>query len=1282
MALLLCLTTQLQAADVDLATAQKAAKSFMAKQVASGHMNALATSDLQLAKAEPSVAKPYAFDYYIFNGKRSYVVVAGDDQAPEILMYGTAGCIDVNNINPNMQWVLNKYKYQIDGLKAGTLKPNNYTPMATTAVAPLVNATWDQEAPYYNHTPTSGSAHAVTGCAATSLSMCFYRWKWPKTFPAVAAISGSYSGLAAPALPERTADWDNMLDQYGTWEADEGNTHTTTYTTAQGDAVAWLMRYAGQACKMSYSTSGSGAYDPDILDACHIFGYTNAQLLTITDGYAGNNQYYTDAQWNEWMLAELHAGRPIEYLASDPSAGGHAFNVFGCDTSGKYYVNWGWSGEDNGYCTLHNFTTGNNSTGQGGGSYTFNYGEAMIIGIQPPGPSISASPNSVNFTGYATNTYTQTITVIGSLLTDDITIGMSGSNVYSVSPTTISADDAENGVAVTVTYAPTAAGETSATLTLTSEGAETVTIPITGVAQPHVPTIVVDPSSLKINAALSKTVTKTIDLTGVFLTNNVTVTLNDNNGVFTVSPTSIPKNSVSENTPVTVSVSFNSDTEGTFNGSVTFSSNGAESKTVQLTGVARDGGSAIDPYLNIANYETIDEAGATVSDMSTIYKYTEYEEEECAWLTLSNYGATKADASQNWYETSSLTQYSNDWDASDIFLGDQAYFGSNSSYSVYGSGNQSFYVSNCTQVKALVKGGSYGSSNATLSIYVCSLNADGSLTPSTTAVDTKQGSNGVITSATLDASNIYMVKITGGGSYPDLLEIGFQTPLSNYPVPVATEATEIGAHEFTANWTACEGKNYDLLTESFSKFTKAGSVELSGSLDDYMDNAGWTGSKLYEAVGGIRLGTGSSMGTLTSPAIDLSTSEGKVTVAFKAKAFNNDVNCNFKVSCGNNSQTVTLPDNNEATYTVVLDCNAAAGQKIKFETVANGKRVILTSIHIMDGEHATTSLKAIDIDGVTITGITDNKYTVTDLNPNTTYIYDVKAVYGAKQSKWSNKINVTTLAEGEEQGITLAELLETGVDGGQYTISNDLAVADVADYLDYAFLTDGQDNWICVNAAEAEFFAPFVNNGVIKGGTLKGTLSGMGLNPLFTANAEAQGADTNVDFTIEQMYLGDAFAPKVNQVIDAVGFWNANDGALRAYAPGGSQGPSLTLDYTWGAANNTLQNGMKYIVRCGINIKEPWHTAAGIAPRDYEYDFQNYIARAMRLPETPTGIGVLAADDANTIVNVYSTQGTAHPTKREGGRCYQELALWHLHRGQQESCGKVMKFLSTRMFLY
>ena len=89
-ALLLCMATQVQAADVNLATAQNVAKSFMTQQVAKGRLKAADVSNLQLVKAEASVFDPKAVDYYVFNADKSYVVVAGDDQAPEVLMYGVS----------------------------------------------------------------------------------------------------------------------------------------------------------------------------------------------------------------------------------------------------------------------------------------------------------------------------------------------------------------------------------------------------------------------------------------------------------------------------------------------------------------------------------------------------------------------------------------------------------------------------------------------------------------------------------------------------------------------------------------------------------------------------------------------------------------------------------------------------------------------------------------------------------------------------------------------------------------------------------------------------------------------------------------------------------------------------------------------------------------------------------------------------------------------------------------------------------------------------------------
>jgi hypothetical protein len=406
-----------------------------------------------------------------------------------------------------------------------------------------------------------------------------------------------------------------------------------------------------------------------------------------------------------------------------------------------------------------------------------------------------------------------------------------------------------------------------------------------------------------------------------------------------------------------------------------------------------------------------------------------------------------------------------------------------------------------------------------------------------------------------------------------------------------------------------------------------------------MQNAGWTGSYVYERAGGLQIGSNSYAGTLTSPQLDLTGSNGKVTVKFNAYSPSSSyspstlyVSMNGETA---NQQSVSVAyGTTGAEYTVVLDCNAVTGQTVSFRTSARRYRVVLTNVEIYAGD-ITEGAKAAG--EMLFPGITDTHYTVTGLEPATTYIYDVKAVYGEKESNWSNQIEVTTL-EAQETGTPLAEILESGVNGTEYLVSDDLAVVDIAEYKDYAFLTDGNGNWIRIECADSELFSTFVNSSAIKGNTLRGTLSNIELNPVLTVTA-AESGDVVPTFSVQLYYLNSSFNPKVNEVIDVVGWWNANDGALRAYAPGSVQGTSMTLDTSWGASSNTLQNGQRYQVRCAMNIKEAWHTPAGIMPKDYEYDFQNYIGYALRLPDTPTAIGTVGLDGYNETVNVYNAQG-------------------------------------------
>ena len=310
-----------------------------------------------------------------------------------------------------------------------------------------------------------------------------------------------------------------------------------------------------------------------------------------------------------------------------------------------------------------------------------------------------------------------------------------------------------------------------------------------------------------------------------------------------------------------------------------------------------------------------------------------------------------------------------------------------------------------------------------MEIYECTLNANGTLTEGTTMVDNKQSqltnAAEVVTSMDLDPSKIYKVRIYN--DYSRLYEIGFKTPLNALETPIATAATEVKADGFTANWTQCpSATSYTLrvmpkpeittellLTEGFSKFTNNGTTNIGGSLDNYMDNTGWTGSNVFTAIGGIRLGSGSTKGTLTSPSLDLAGSNGKVSIVYKAKTYNTDTNCNMTITCGSSTVTVTVPNSTEAEYTQVLDCIASAGQNITFATTTNRKRVIITSIEIYSGDITASDAKA---EGeMLFPGITGTQYTVTGLQPLTTYIYDVKAVYPTLESNWSNLIEVTTI---------------------------------------------------------------------------------------------------------------------------------------------------------------------------------------------------------------------------------------------------------------------------------
>lgn len=457
------------AADVDANTAHATAARYLGRHAARVHRAAPASSDIRLVLTESNAANASQAVYYIFNTSDSYVIVAGDDRAHEVLARGDSP-LDVNNMPCNMRMWLDGYKRQIEYLQAhpdleiDNARPQRAPGATGESVEPLLKAMWDQGEPYNRLCPGSGLSLSVTGCGATSLAMIFHHWKYPvdptPTVPAYTTESERYS---LEALPSTTFDWDNMLDVY------RGN-----YNDTQAMAVAQLMRYLGQSERMDYTPGGSGTGSYNILQTVKRFGYDqDVQLVSKESWWGGEN--YTDEQWGAIIQDELLNQRPILMCAYTPTWAGHAFDIDGYDAEDDtYHINWGWSGAGNAFYALNAFR---------GGGEVYKEGQQLIIGIEPPAtvPTIKTSSTRVRTTAFVDSTKAATINVKGALLTGDVTLTLNDPNgVFTLSTSHLSLNEVMVGKSVAISYHPTALGSHVATITLCSDGAEDKVINLTG----------------------------------------------------------------------------------------------------------------------------------------------------------------------------------------------------------------------------------------------------------------------------------------------------------------------------------------------------------------------------------------------------------------------------------------------------------------------------------------------------------------------------------------------------------------------------------------------------------------------------------------------------------------------------------------------------------------------------------------------------------------------------------------------------------------------------------
>lgn len=386
--------------------------------VANNFMNVASASGAKKAVPQKKMVRKATAEqdmFYVYenaNGE-GWVIVAANDVVTPVLAYSETGHFRTDNLPVNVKSWMGKYnkfieKIEADGVEASeeaieqwkNLRKAPRAVQATVVVGPLIKTTWDQDDPYWNLCPGSGSSKAYTGCVATAMAQVMKFWEWP--------VQGTGSHEYQPLDPNSTTGAKSK--RYGKQSANFGattydwanmtNSYSGSYTTVEATAVATLMYHCGVATEMMYGNDadgGSGTYTvnygdwetnafPCAQNAFHeFFGYKKSGLtgyMRDGDEYGGTTYYqkWSDDDWTAMIKAELDKKHPIMYGGAG-SGGGHSFICDGYNDADYFHFNWGWSGDNDGYYLLSQLKPG--SGGAGGGSYDFSEDQDVIIGIVP-----------------------------------------------------------------------------------------------------------------------------------------------------------------------------------------------------------------------------------------------------------------------------------------------------------------------------------------------------------------------------------------------------------------------------------------------------------------------------------------------------------------------------------------------------------------------------------------------------------------------------------------------------------------------------------------------------------------------------------------------------------------------------------------------------------------------------------------------------------------------------------------------------------------------------------
>lgn len=303
-----------------------------------------------------------------------FVVMSKEDTFPAILGYSETDYSE-SNMPCGFKWWMEEANRSLQ-TRVNSGEP--YAPAnikATSSATNFIKTSWNQMAPYNSLCPKIDGTPVPTGCVATAMAQIMYYFKYPESGKGTGSyiVTDAQEASTAYTLDiNSTYAWSKMKERY-------------IRPVDIDNAVATLMRDAGAASKMQYSSDGSGTNDIYAAKGfCENFRYDSLAVKRYS------RYFYTDQEWMDIVSTELAAEKPILYCGQDPQNGGHAFVFDGIDEQGLVHVNWGWSGIGNGWYDINILKP----TAYGGGGLNNGEGykssQSMIFNIKPqeaPDPS-------------------------------------------------------------------------------------------------------------------------------------------------------------------------------------------------------------------------------------------------------------------------------------------------------------------------------------------------------------------------------------------------------------------------------------------------------------------------------------------------------------------------------------------------------------------------------------------------------------------------------------------------------------------------------------------------------------------------------------------------------------------------------------------------------------------------------------------------------------------------------------------------------------------------------